>query len=99
LIFDVFSEFDPENILLMQARKEVLERQFEESRLARTMQRIGEGELLVRTPRSPTPLGLPLVVERLGARLSTETVLDRVRKMKDEWERAAKEFARGGKGK
>ncbi len=99
LIFDVFSEFDPENILLMQARREVLERQFEESRLGRAMVRIAAGELLVTTPKSPTPLGLPLVVERLGARLSTETVLDRVRKMKEEWERAARQFARGGKGK
>lgn len=99
LIFDVFSEFDPENILLMQARKEVLERQFEESRLARTMQRIAEGELVVRMPRSPTPLGLPLVVERLGARLSTETVLDRVRKMKEEWGRAAMDLEGLGKRK
>jgi len=98
LIFDVFSEFDPENILLAQARKEVLERQFEESRLARTMQRIEGGDLLVTRPRSPTPLGLPLVAERLGARLSTETVLDRVRKMKEEWERAAKELGKAGRG-
>ena len=81
LIFDVFSEFDPENPLLLQARREVLERQCEESRLARTMKRIEEQKLLVVTVARPTPLSLPLLAERMSSRLSTESVLDQLRKI------------------
>ncbi|MCC6679150.1 MAG: ligase-associated DNA damage response DEXH box helicase [Phycisphaerales bacterium] len=87
LIFDVFQEFDPENLLLRQARREVMERQFEQSRLARTLDRIAaRGVTLVEVAR-PTPLGFPLVVERLGVNsLSAETILERIEKMRAAWE-------------
>jgi ATP-dependent Lhr-like helicase len=81
LIFDVFSEFDPENPLLLQARREVMERQCEESRLGRTMQRIETHELAIVQVARPTPLSMPLLAERMSSRLSTESVLDQLRKM------------------
>jgi len=69
----------------VQSRREVLEKQFEQSRLARTLARVSEGPLrIVRTTR-PTPLALPLVVERIGAQLSTESVLDRIERMRKAW--------------
>ena len=34
LIYDVFARYDPDNLLLFQAHREVLERQLEHSRLA-----------------------------------------------------------------
>ncbi len=81
LLFEVFSEFDPENLLLVQARREVLERQCEESRLARCMARIADQPLrIVRTTR-PTPLAFPLVVDRLGTTLSTESLRTRIARM------------------
>ena len=40
LFFDVFRRYDPGNLLLTQAHREVLERQLERSRLGRTLQRI-----------------------------------------------------------
>lgn len=87
LIYDVFQEFDPENLLLRQARREVMERQFEQSRLARTLDRIAaRGVTLVKVAK-PTPLGFPLVVERLGVNsLSAETILERIEKMRAAWE-------------
>lgn len=85
LLYDVMRDFDPENLLMVQSRREVLEKQFEQSRLARALTRVSEGALrIVRTAR-PTPLALPLVVERIGAQLSTESVLDRIERMRKAW--------------
>lgn len=85
LLYDVMRDFDPDNLLMVQSRREVLERQFEQSRLARTLARVSQGPLrIVRTAR-PSPLALPLVVERIGAQLSTESVLDRIERMRKAW--------------
>jgi ATP-dependent Lhr-like helicase len=90
LLFDVFSEFDPANLLLEQARREVLERQFEQSRLGRTLRRLRESErVIVRTER-PTPFSFPLVLERLGSNtnaMSSEKLEDRIERMRREWTR------------
>jgi ATP-dependent Lhr-like helicase len=94
LIYDVFAEFDPENLLLLQARREVLERHFERSRLARTMERMraaaaGEGgqRLVVVNPVRPGPLAYPLVVERMSALLQGETLEERLATMRAAWDR------------
>jgi ATP-dependent Lhr-like helicase len=90
LLYDVLSELDPGNLLVEQARREVLERQFERSRLARAMERLAalasRGAMTVREVERPTPLGFPLVIERVGARLSSESILDRVEKMRAQWQ-------------
>lgn len=81
LLYQVFSEFDPQNLLLLQARREVLERHCEESRLARTMARIAAQPLRIVELERPTPFALPLMAERTGAtRLSTESVGQRLRR-------------------
>ena len=81
MIHDVYREFDPDNLLLKQAEREVMERQFEERRLARTLERLrGEPIEIVEIDR-PGPLALPLLADRLGTTLSTESVLERLRKM------------------
>lgn len=87
LIYDVLEEFDPENLLLAQAKREVLEKQFERSRLGRTMRRLSAGPLVVRRIERPTPLSLPLVIERVGAILSSESLADRIAAMSAAWER------------
>ncbi|XVJ61074.1 MAG: ligase-associated DNA damage response DEXH box helicase [Tepidisphaera sp.] len=93
LIYDVFAEFDPENLLLMQARREVLERHFERSRLARTMDRLRHaaeaGTLAVVQPERPGPLAYPLVAERMSALLSGETLQDKLATMRATWESAS----------
>lgn len=82
LLYEVFEQFDPQNLLLAQARREVLEKQFERSRLRRTLDRLLAGAWVVRRIEQPTPLSLPLVIERLGARLSSESLADRIEKMR-----------------
>ena len=43
LLYDVFARYDPDNLLLFQAHREVLERQLEQSRLGRALERIAGG--------------------------------------------------------
>jgi ATP-dependent helicase Lhr and Lhr-like helicase len=86
LIFDVLKDFDPENLLLHQARREVMDRHFEHSRLARTMDRIATSKLVVMEPAHFTPLSFPILIERHAQKLTSETILERVQKMRAQWE-------------
>jgi len=89
LFFQVFAEYDPGNLLLIQADREVLERQLQESRLRSVMVRLGRAKLLFIETRKPTPLAFPLLVDRLRLSLSSEKLIDRVKRMQLEFEAAA----------
>ncbi|MDX1530171.1 MAG: ligase-associated DNA damage response DEXH box helicase, partial [Rhodothermales bacterium] len=89
LLFDVFRQHDPGNLLLRQARREVLERQLEADRLRAALERIGRSRVTVTEPPKPTPLAFPILTARLGEKVSSETVGDRIRKMALRLERAA----------
>jgi len=78
LLFEVFSQFDPENLLLAQSRREVLDRQFEGDRLANTLARLAAGPIEVVPLSAPGPLAVPLIADRLGTTLSTESVLEQL---------------------
>lgn len=82
LLFKVFREFDPDNILLRQAFQEVFEQQMEEVRLRQAMGRIQESHILVCFPKKLTPLSFPIIADGLNRNnLSTEKLEDRIRKM------------------
>jgi len=89
LLFDVFSNYDPDNLLLKQARQEVLQRNLEHQRLLDTLEVIRQSEIVVRPTKRFTPLAFPLVVDRLRERLSSEKLSDRVRRMQQQLENAA----------
>jgi ATP-dependent Lhr-like helicase len=82
MLFDIFHQFDPENLLLKQSFQEVMDRNFERKRLVATMQRLAASQLILHHTARPTPLAFPLIVERMGARLSTESLMDRIERMK-----------------
>lgn len=87
VLYDVFQKFDPENLLLEQARKEVLERQFEQGRLADTLKRLQHSTLKIVNLKRPSPLGFPLMAERVGSQfnVSNESLAERLRKMQQQW--------------
>ena len=89
LFYDVFAEYDPGNLLLKQARREVLERQFEQARSLAALERLRAAEFVMTTPPRPTLLAFPLLVERIRGTLSSESLADRVKRMTSEFERAA----------
>ncbi len=89
LIFDVLAEYDRGNMLLAQARREVLERQFEFRRLAETLDAVAGKEIrLVKTARI-SPLAFPLWAEFVQSRLSTKDWLTRIADMARELEAEA----------
>jgi ATP-dependent Lhr-like helicase len=81
LFYQVFREYDPGNLLLAQADREVLDRQLEASRLRDALLRLERSELVETAPRKPTPLAVPLLVDRLRQTMSSEKLADRVRRM------------------
>jgi ATP-dependent Lhr-like helicase len=85
LVFDVFSRYDPGNLLVAQAHREVLEQQFELTRLEGALTRMAQAELLVCDVPHPTPLSFPLFVDRLGSRLTTEDLITRVERLIAQW--------------
>ena len=89
LFFEVFRQYDPSNMLLTQAHREVLERQLERSRLGRTLQRIAGAQVIVTSPPKVSPLAFPLWVDRNRERVSSEKLADRIKRMQLSLERAA----------
>ncbi len=89
LFYDVFSRYDPDNLLLAQAHREVLERQLERSRLGRTLERLAAARVAVTEPKRTPPLAFPLLVDRAREAVSSESLADRVRRMQLALERAA----------
>ena len=97
LLYDVFARYDPDNLLLFQAHREVLERQLEQSRLGRALERVAAGRVTVVGVERPTPLAFPLLVDRAREQVSSEKLGDRIRRMVAPLERAASapRFTRG----
>lgn len=91
LYYDVFAQYDPDNLLLAQARAELLVQELDMDRLAQTLQRMKDQQLSVHTLQRPTPFALPLMVERFRERLSTESLGDRLARMVQALEKAADE--------
>ncbi|MDQ2668123.1 MAG: ligase-associated DNA damage response DEXH box helicase [Gemmatimonadota bacterium] len=89
LFFDVFMKYEPGNLLLAQAHREVLERQLERSRLGTTLQRLSLAKVVVTTPRRFSPLSFPLLVDRTRSKVSSEKLSDRIKRMQLALERAA----------
>ena len=88
LLFDVFEKYDPQNLLLHQANREVLERQLESSRLRRALDRLAQCKTVLVDVKHPTPLAFPILVDGLREQLSSETLADRVQKMQVQFEKA-----------
>jgi ATP-dependent Lhr-like helicase len=82
MFFDVFEQFDPENLLLEQARREVLENQLEVVRLRGALEEARSKRMVVVELDRLTPMSFPIWAEQLRATtLSSEKWSDMVRKM------------------
>ncbi len=82
LLFNVFAEYDRNNLLLRQSYNEVMEQQMEEQRLRDMLERIQHSQIVIKVPSRLTPFCFPLKVDSLRENMSSEKLEDRVRKMK-----------------
>jgi len=91
LIFDVLDNYDKDNLLLDQARREVLEQQLEFSRLKSTLDSLQKRRWHLVYPKRLTPLSFPLWAESINSQtMSSESFKQRVQGMLDELETATK---------
>ncbi len=81
LIFEVFRDYEPENLLFQQAYRETFEHQLEEGRLLTALNRIEGQEIVWKQCEKPTPFSFPIITDRLRERLSSETLAERIKKM------------------
>jgi ATP-dependent helicase Lhr and Lhr-like helicase len=84
LLFKVFSEYDPNNLLLRQSYQEVLDQQMEEVRLRDMLERIQQSSIVITFPQQLTPFCFPIKVDSMREDLSSEKLEDRVKKMQQQ---------------
>ena len=88
LLFNVFTEYDPNNILLKQAYREVLDQQMEEVRLRNALHRINNGNIIITFPIKVTPFCFPILVDGLNRNnLTSEKLEDRIKKIQAQLEK------------
>ena len=88
LFYEVFKNYDPDNLLLTQAEEEVLRQELDITRLELTLSDIRSRRLDLQLIKRATPFAFPLLVERLRESLSSEKLADRVARMVKDLEAA-----------
>jgi ATP-dependent Lhr-like helicase len=81
LLYDVYLRHDPDNPLLAQARREVLERELDLKRFEATLAELAARRMVFECPTHMTPLALPLIADQMRNSLSTEKLADRIARM------------------
>lgn len=81
LLFNVFHEYETNNLLVQQAFEQVLDQQLDESRLRTALLRMQQQKLIIHQSKTPTPFSFPLLADRLREKISSEQLADRLKKM------------------
>jgi ATP-dependent Lhr-like helicase len=89
LFFEVFKQYDPQNLLLTQAGEEVLREELDIRRLEETLRHLSGLKLDLHRIKQPTPLAFPLLVERFRESLSSEKLSERIARMVKDLEKVA----------
>ncbi|MDA7716948.1 ligase-associated DNA damage response DEXH box helicase [bacterium] len=81
LLFNVFSDYEPDNLLFQQAFTETFEHQLEKGRLQIALKRIHLQTVIWKDCQKATPFSFPIITDRLREKLSSEKLADRIKKM------------------
>lgn len=81
LLFNVFKDFEPDNLLYLQAYRETFEHTLEEGRLIQALERIATQQTIWKPCEKPTPFSFPIITDRLREKLTSEKIEDRIRRM------------------
>jgi len=87
LLFNVFQDFEPDNLLFLQTHEEVRTFQLEESRLRKALNKISHQEIIISKPNGFTPFSFPIIVDTLRReKVSSESLEDQVMSLLSEME-------------
>ena len=89
LFYEVFRKYDAGNLLLAQARTELLAEELDIARLQHSLERMAAQQLVIKSIARPTPFSFPLMVERLREKLSNESMAERIARMVQQLENDA----------
>ena len=88
LFYDVFKDYEPDNLLYQQALEETFDHGMENGRMTQVFENIADQEIIWRDCSQPTPFSFPLITDRIRSKLSSESVEDRIKKMYLQLEKA-----------
>ena len=81
LFYNVFKDYEPDNLLYQQAIEETFEHGMESGRMIKVFENIENQSIVWRNCSQPTPFSFPIITDRIRTKLSSESVEDRIRKM------------------
>ena len=81
LFYEVFKDYEPDNLLYLQALQETYEHGMEEGRLQLSFERIAQQSIRWLETEHPTPFSFPIITDRLRGKLSSEKLEDRIKRM------------------
>jgi ATP-dependent Lhr-like helicase len=82
LLFEVFRDYEPDNLLFLQTYDEAKYFQLEEHRLRAVLERILSSKIVIKKADRFSPFALPIIADRLRAKMTSEKLEDRIQKMK-----------------
>lgn len=82
LFFNMYEEYEPDNLLLKEAYEEVFDFQLEIARMTAAFQRIGKQKIIWKRLDRPTPFSFPIFAERFREKYSNEDLETRIQKIK-----------------
>ncbi|MEQ3656293.1 MAG: ligase-associated DNA damage response DEXH box helicase [Dokdonia sp.] len=88
LLFSVFKDYEPDNLLFQQSYIETFEHQLEEGRLLLALERIEKQAIVWKQCSQPTPFSFPIITDRLREKLSSEKLADRIKRMTTQLEKS-----------
>jgi len=81
LFFQVFNDYEPDNLLLTQAFEEASQIVLEEDRMRRALRRITKQEIVLTRPGKFTPFAFPIIVESLREKMTAQKMEDMIDEM------------------
>ena len=79
LFYEVFKDYEPDNLLYLQALEETFDHGMERGRLTQVMEELQNKTVVWKECRQPTPFSFPLITDRIRTKLSSESVEDRIK--------------------
>ncbi|MCG8309603.1 MAG: ligase-associated DNA damage response DEXH box helicase [Cytophagales bacterium] len=86
LLYEVFNHYDPDNLLLKQAKEEVVTLQLDYQRLLDAMKRINQQKIILKETERFTPFAFPIMADGLRQKMTSEKVSDQLLRLQKQLE-------------